>query len=93
MIVYEDAASVVNKPAGLSSETGLPDALRALWGKPDAYWGGAPAGHRRFRADGAGQDAEAAAAPDPADRPKSGRLRRAGRPGEATKHTPPHRSS
>ena len=40
MIVYEDAAlAVVNKPAGLSSETGLPDALRALWGKPDAYVG------------------------------------------------------
>ena len=40
MIVYEDAAlAVVNKPAGLSSETGLPGALRALWGKPDAYVG------------------------------------------------------
>ena len=40
MIVYEDAAlAVVNKPAGLSSESGLPDALRALWGKPDAYVG------------------------------------------------------
>lgn len=40
MIVYEDAAlAVVNKPVGLSSETGLPDALQALWGKPDAYVG------------------------------------------------------
>lgn len=40
MILYEDAALVVvNKPAGLSSETGLPAALRELWGKPDAYVG------------------------------------------------------
>ena len=40
MILYEDAALVVvNKPAGLSSEAGLPAKLRELWGKPDAYVG------------------------------------------------------
>ena len=40
MIVYEDAALVVvNKPAGLSSEEGVPAALRRLWGRPDAYVG------------------------------------------------------
>ena len=40
MILYEDAVLVVvNKPAGLSSETGLPAAMRELWGKPDAYVG------------------------------------------------------
>ncbi len=38
MIVYEDAALVVlNKPAGLSSEGGVPAKLRELWGDPDAY--------------------------------------------------------
>ena len=40
MILYQDAALVVvNKPAGLSSEAGLPARLRELWGKPDAYVG------------------------------------------------------
>lgn len=40
MILYEDAALVVvNKPAGLSSEAGVPAALRELWGRPDAYVG------------------------------------------------------
>ena len=40
MILYQDAALVVvNKPAGLSSETGLPARLRELWGQPDAYVG------------------------------------------------------
>ena len=40
MIVYEDAALVVvNKPAGLSSEEGVPAALRRLWNRPDAYVG------------------------------------------------------
>ena len=40
MILYEDAALVVvNKPAGLSSEGGLPAALREQWGDPDAYVG------------------------------------------------------
>ena len=40
MIVYEDAALVVvNKPAGLSSEEGVPAALRRLWSRPDAYVG------------------------------------------------------
>ena len=35
-ILYEDAALVVlDKPAGLSSEEGVPAALRQLWGQPD----------------------------------------------------------
>ena len=39
-ILYEDAALVVlNKPAGLTSEEGVPAALRAQWGRPDAYVG------------------------------------------------------
>ena len=39
-ILYEDAALVVlDKPAGLTSEQGVPDALRQQWGKPDAYVG------------------------------------------------------
>ena len=39
-IVYEDAALVVvDKPAGLSSEEGVPAQLRTLWQKPDAYVG------------------------------------------------------
>ena len=40
MILYEDAALVVlDKPAGLSSEEGVPAALRKHWGRPDAYVG------------------------------------------------------
>ena len=40
MILYEDTALVVlDKPAGLSSEDGIPAALRKLWGRPDAYVG------------------------------------------------------
>ena len=40
MILYQDAALVVvNKPAGLSSEAGLPARLRELWGQPEAYVG------------------------------------------------------
>ena len=40
MILYEDTALVVlDKPAGLSSEEGVPAALRKLWGRPDAYVG------------------------------------------------------
>lgn len=40
MILYEDTALVVlDKPAGLSSEDGVPAALRKLWGRPDAYVG------------------------------------------------------
>ena len=40
MILYQDAALVVvDKPAGLSSEAGLPARLRELWGQPDAYVG------------------------------------------------------
>ena len=40
MILYEDAALVVlDKPAGLSSEEGVPAALRAHWNAPDALWG------------------------------------------------------
>ena len=43
-ILYEDAALVVlDKPAGLSSEEGVPAALRQLWGQPDAFVG---VGHR-----------------------------------------------
>ena len=39
-VVYEDAALVVvDKPAGLSSEEGVPAQLRTLWQKPDAYVG------------------------------------------------------
>ena len=39
-ILYEDAALVVlDKPAGLSSEEGVPAALRKHWGRPDAYVG------------------------------------------------------
>ena len=39
-ILYEDAALVVlDKPAGLTSEQGVPDALRTQWGNPDAYVG------------------------------------------------------
>lgn len=39
-IVYEDAALVVvDKPAGLSSEEGVPARLRQLWEAPDAYVG------------------------------------------------------
>ena len=38
-VIYQDAAlAVVAKPAGLSSEQGLPQALRQLWGE-DAYVG------------------------------------------------------
>ena len=40
MILYEDTALVVvDKPAGLSSEDGVPAALRKLWDRPDAYVG------------------------------------------------------
>ena len=39
-LLYEDAALVVlDKPAGLSSEEGVPAALRQLWGRPDAFVG------------------------------------------------------
>lgn len=39
-ILWEDRALVVlDKPAGLASEEGVPAALRALWGAPDAYVG------------------------------------------------------
>ena len=39
-ILYEDAALVVlDKPAGLTSEEGVPAALRQRWGRPDAYVG------------------------------------------------------
>ena len=39
-IVYEDTALVVvNKPAGLSSEEGIPSKLRELWAKPNAFVG------------------------------------------------------
>ena len=39
-ILYEDAALVVlDKPAGLTSEEGVPGALRQRWQKPDAYVG------------------------------------------------------
>ena len=40
MILYEDAVLVVlDKPAGLSSEEGVPAALRAHWNAPDAFVG------------------------------------------------------
>ena len=40
MILYEDTALVVlDKSAGLSSEDGVPAALRKLWGRPDSYVG------------------------------------------------------
>ena len=39
-ILYEDAALVVlDKPAGLSSEEGVPTALRQHWDTPDAFVG------------------------------------------------------
>ena len=39
-ILYEDAALVVlDKPAGLSSEAGVPAALRELWNAPNAFVG------------------------------------------------------
>ena len=39
-ILYEDDALVVlDKPAGCSSEEGVPQRLREQWGKPDAYVG------------------------------------------------------
>ena len=39
-VLYEDAAVVVvDKPAGLSSEEGVPAALRAHWNVPDAFVG------------------------------------------------------
>ena len=39
-ILYEDAFIVVlDKPAGLSSEEGVPAALRQLWNAPDAFVG------------------------------------------------------
>ena len=39
-VLYEDAAVVVvDKPAGLSSEEGVPAALRAHWNAPDAFVG------------------------------------------------------
>ena len=39
-IIYEDDALVVlDKPAGYSSEEGVPLRLREQWGKPDAYVG------------------------------------------------------
>ena len=39
-ILYEDTALVVlDKPAGLSSEEGVPAALRAHWNAPDAFVG------------------------------------------------------
>ena len=39
-ILYEDTALVVlDKPAGLTSEEGVPAALRQRWGRADAYVG------------------------------------------------------
>lgn len=39
-LLYEDEALIVlNKPAGLTSEEGVPALLRTLWGKPEAYVG------------------------------------------------------
>ena len=39
-ILYEDASIVVlDKPAGLTSEEGVPAALRQLWNDPDAFVG------------------------------------------------------
>ena len=39
-ILYEDASIIVlDKPAGLSSEEGVPAALRQLWNAPDAFVG------------------------------------------------------
>ena len=39
-ILYEDAFIVVlDKPAGLSSEEGVPAALRQRWNAPDAFVG------------------------------------------------------
>ncbi len=39
-ILYEDSRPCgLDKPAGLSSEEGVPAALRQLWGQPDAFVG------------------------------------------------------
>lgn len=39
-VLFEDAAlAVLAKPAGLSSEADVPAALRARWGRPEAYVG------------------------------------------------------
>ena len=52
-ILYEDTALVVlDKPAGLTSEEGVPAALRQRWGRPDAYVGSSTGWIPVFQADG-----------------------------------------
>ena len=49
-ILYEDTALVVlDKPAGLTSEEGVPAALRQRWGRPDAYVGSSTGWTPAFR--------------------------------------------
>ena len=73
-ILYEDAALVVlDKPAGLSSEEGVPAALRQLWGPAGCLCGGgAPAGHRCVRPDGVCQNARGCGRTQPSDHPEPG---------------------
>ena len=80
MILYEDAALVVlDKPAGLSSEEGVPAALRAHWNAPDAFVGVV----HRLDTGVSGLMVYAPGScrrPEPSGDPKSGRLCRAGWP-------------
>ena len=81
VILYEDAALVVlDKPAGLSSEEGVPAAARTLERARCFCGGGAPVGHRGVRVDGLCPHPGSCRRPEPSGHPKSGRLRRAGRP-------------
>ena len=71
-VLYEDEALIVlNKPAGLTSEEGVPALLRTLWGKPEAYVGGGPpAGHWGVGADGLRQNSSRRSSPGPSDHPE-----------------------
>ena len=74
-ILYEDAALVVvDKPVGLSSEEGVPAALRQHWNAPDAFVGVV---HRLDT----GVSGLMVFAKTPKAAPEPERLRRAGRPG------------
>ena len=85
MILYEDTALVVlDKPAGLSSEDGVPAALRKLWDRPDAYVGVI----HRLDTGVSGlmvyaKTPQAAAAPQPAGDAEPAGLCRTGWPGRA----------
>ena len=81
-ILYEDAALVVvDKPVGLSSEEGVPAALRQHWNAPDAFVGVV----HRLDTGVSGLMVFAktpkARRTEPPGHPEPERLRRAGRPG------------